>query len=329
MHQRLERFFSEANRRVPFFSNSSSPSSRAVFSRRRFEGRLELCDCHSRDQPNSSRRNVTSLLALSSSSSSSYSSSSSSSSSSSEAEGTKPALSVTDLTYRPASAAKPLLKGVSFELKKGRIGLIYGPSGSGKSTLLNVLAGFAGNEVALDNDVKDVGVVFQFPERYFVGSTIIEELSFGWRHSDKIEVRSEFVTRLQAVLEICGLSHLQLDQKLSELSGGYQRRVAIAVQLLRKPSVLLLDEPTAGMDLPSIAALCKTLKSVKDRSASVLVVSHDTEMLLQIADDVWEMKAGGFLTAINRWWYNDCILMYTTVICNVFFFLQEKSKCAT
>ena len=64
----------------------------------------------------------------------------------------------------------------------------------------------------------------------------------------------------------------------------------------RKPSVLLLDEPTAGMDLPSISALCETLELVKETSA-VLVVSHDTEMLSQIADDVWQMKSGGILVA--------------------------------
>ena len=66
------------------------------------------------------------------------------------------------------------------------------------------------------------------------------------------------------------------------------------LQLLRKPSVLLLDEPTAGMDLPSIEALCATLEVVK-RESAVLVVSHDTEQLLKIADDVWEMKTGGLL----------------------------------
>ncbi len=70
--------------------------------------------------------------------------------------------------------------------------------------------------------------------------------------------------------------------------------MAIAVQLLRKPSVLLLDEPTAGMDFPSIEALCATLEVVK-RTSAVLVVSHDTEQLLKIADDVWEMKTGGLL----------------------------------
>jgi len=223
-------------------------------------------------------------------------------------------LEVRGLTYRPASAEKPLLNGVNFDLSPGRIGLIYGPSGSGKSTLLNVLAGFStsydgevtllpskalgngnGNGRGKTGTPRDVGVVFQFPERYFVGNTIMEELSFGWRHSSRVEARSEFVKRLVPVLKVTGLSDMPLDRKLTQLSGGYQRRVAIAVQLLRKPSVLLLDEPTAGMDMPSIEALCCTLESVKETSA-VLVVSHDTDMLQGIADDVWEMKTGGILT---------------------------------
>ena len=154
------------------------------------------------------------------------------------------ALEVSHLTYKPVSASRTLLNDVSFALTQGRIGLIYGPSGSGKSTLLNVLAGFAtpyDGQIASASSAegasggtrqlgqweqgkggRGVGVVFQFPERYFVGNTIIEELSFGWRHSNSLEVRSEFVQRLQPVLETTGLTHLSLDRRLSELSGGYQ-----------------------------------------------------------------------------------------------------------
>ena len=177
------------------------------------------------------------------------------------------ALEVRDLTYMPASASRPLLNGVTFDLAPGRIGLIFGPSGSGKSTLLNVLAGFCTSydgEVVLQSGsagraMRDVGVVFQFPERYFVGNTIMEELSFGWRHSNSAEVRSEFVESLQSVLRVTGLSHLPLDQKLAHLSGGYQRRVAIAVQLLGFIAARLRDGLVDVQAPGQPAATCATI----------------------------------------------------------------------
>ncbi len=213
----------------------------------------------------------------------------------------RPALKVSDLSYRPTGASHLVLDGVSLELRSRTLGLITGPSGSGKSTLLQVLAGFAtgySGSLALDSAGDDghdsVGVVFQFPERHFVGKTIFDELSFGWCHSNDLATRAEFVRRMPGTLALAGLADQPLESKLSEFSGGYQRRVAVAVQLLRRPSVLLLDEPTAGMDAASCDALCETLAAVKDTSA-VLVVSHDQEYLLRIADDVWEMKSGGQL----------------------------------
>ena len=220
------------------------------------------------------------------------------------------ALEVSHLSYRPVSAAAPVLNDVSLTLEENKIGLVIGPSGSGKSTLLHVIAGFSTsytgsikirpNKGGVSTSLKqstnkvrqDIGIVFQFPERYFVGKNVFEELSYGWRHSNGSDAHSDFAERLPQVIKVAGLSSVPLDKALKELSGGYQRRVAIAVQLLQNPSVLLLDEPTAGMDLPSCKALCDTLRNVKIASA-VLVVSHDTEFLSRIADDTWTMKNGG------------------------------------
>jgi len=146
---------------------------------------------------------------------------------------------------------------------------------------------------AASGTAGSVGIIFQSPERHFVGDTVADELGFGWKHAADPAVRS--LQRLPGVLRATGLSQIPFDSRLGELSGGYQRRVAIAVQLLRNPAVLMLDEPTAGLDLASCKALLATLVAAK-ASTAILVTSHDEE-IERIADCVWEMKTGGYMHA--------------------------------
>jgi energy-coupling factor transport system ATP-binding protein len=159
-------------------------------------------------------------------------------------------LSIRNLSYHPAAAPIAILQNISFELRSPQLGLMVGPSGSGKSTLLEVLAGFVEwtsgsiywqtQELTPDYLQQICGLVFQFPERHFCGSTILEELRLG-----HIDLEGD---RIQGALNSVGLSHLNPSLSPQSLSGGQQRRLALAVQLIRQPSLLLLDEPTAGLD---------------------------------------------------------------------------------
>lgn len=198
-----------------------------------------------------------------------------------------------NLIYHPTATPTAILKSINMELAQQQLGLIIGPSGSGKSTLLEILSGlveptdgkvFWRTKELTPEDLQQLGgLVFQFPERHFCGGTILEELRLG--HP---ELRSERVK--QALLEV-GLEHLPLDTSPQALSGGQQRRLALAVQLIRQPLLLLLDEPTAGLDWSMRRQLVSLLAKLK-KDWTLLVVTHDAGELLAIADQCWTLSHG-------------------------------------
>ena len=198
-----------------------------------------------------------------------------------------------NLTYHPPATPTAILKGLSLELAPQELGLVIGPSGSGKTTLLEILAGLAeqtggsvfwrDQELMSDHLQQLAGLVFQFPERHFCGNTILEELRLG--HP---ELGSE---RVYEALGEVGLADLSLSTPPHALSGGQQRRLALAVQLIRQPSVLMLDEPTAGLDWSMRRQLVSLLAKLKTHW-TLLVVTHDAGELLQLADRCWTLKQG-------------------------------------
>lgn len=202
-------------------------------------------------------------------------------------------LYVKNLIYYPAATPDAILKSINLELEPQQLGLIVGPSGSGKSTLLEILAGLARKtsgtihwrqqELNTEHLQQLGGLVFQFPERHFCGKTILEELRLG--HP---EIRKE---RLDEVLKSVGLSHVALQTSPQSLSGGQQRRLALAVQLIRQPYLLLLDEPTAGLDWSMRQQLVTLLSQLK-KQWSLLIVTHDASELIGIADRCWTLSHG-------------------------------------
>ncbi|GAC1468928.1 MAG: ABC transporter ATP-binding protein [Chamaesiphon sp.] len=198
-----------------------------------------------------------------------------------------------NLIYHPPAVSTAILKSLNLELAPQQLGLVIGPSGSGKSTFLEILAGLAektsgglfwrDRELTPEDLQQLGGLVFQFPERHFCGGTILEELRLG--HP---ELGSERVT--EALNEV-GLSHLPLHTSPHSLSGGQQRRLALAVQLIRQPHLLLLDEPTAGLDWSMRRQLVSLLAKLKTHW-TLLVVTHDAGELLTIADCCWTIDRG-------------------------------------
>jgi len=202
-------------------------------------------------------------------------------------------LHLRDLSYHPAAAPRPILAEINLALPPQQLGLVIGPSGSGKSTLLEILAGLAeqtsgtiqwGTQFLDTYELQYLaGLVFQFPERHFCGSTIFEELRLG--HP---EMTSD---RVHQALQEVGLDHLSLGAAPVTLSGGQQRRLALAVQLIRQPNILLLDEPTAGLDWSMRQQLVKLLQKLKEHW-TLLVVTHDAADMMAIADCHWRITQG-------------------------------------
>lgn len=198
-----------------------------------------------------------------------------------------------NLVYHPTASPTAILKNVSLQLAPQEMGLVIGPSGSGKSTLLEILAGLAvpttgqvqWRDQPLDAESLQqmAGLVFQFPERHFCGHTVLEELRLG--HPDLTQAR------VQETLAAVGLGAIALEALPHALSGGQQRRLALAVQLIRQPYLLLLDEPTAGLDWSMRRQVVDLLKQLKQQW-SLLVVSHDAEELSPLADRCWRLDHG-------------------------------------
>lgn len=202
-------------------------------------------------------------------------------------------LVIQDLLYHPPATVQPVLNGICLELPHQQMGLVIGASGSGKSTLLEVLAGFVewhsgsvqwrSQSLGTEELEQLSGLVFQFPERHFCGATILEEMRLG-----HINLEGD---RLDGVLESVGLGNLSMHTSPQALSGGQQRRLALAVQLLRQPYLLLLDEPTAGLDWSMRKQLISLLEKLR-QNWTLLVVTHEPDELRHICDRAWQMEQG-------------------------------------
>uniref|UniRef100_A0ACD5V6R6 Uncharacterized protein n=1 Tax=Avena sativa TaxID=4498 RepID=A0ACD5V6R6_AVESA len=221
-------------------------------------------------------------------------------------------LEVRKVSYRPPGTEQSLLNQTSLSLPEKSFGLIFGRSGSGKTTLLQLLAGLSeptsgsiciqkyddsGNPTGLPELLASqrVGIVFQFPERYFLSDTILEEVTFGWpRQKADSLLRGQLALKLQNAMNSVGLSTIALDEHPQSLSGGFKRRLALAIQLVQTPDLLLLDEPLAGLDWKARADVVNLLKDLK-KDHTILVVSHDLRELYPLVDRSWRMEMGGVL----------------------------------
>jgi energy-coupling factor transport system ATP-binding protein len=213
-------------------------------------------------------------------------------------------LELRSLHYHPATAAQPVLRGLNLQLQVGKPALVAGRSGSGKSTLLELICGLAeptggrsGGSILWNGALLSArqrrwlcGLLFQFPERHFLGLSVGQELRLGQRRLDG--------DRLAAVLELVGLSGISLQQRPEQLSGGQQRRLALAVQLLRDPRVLLLDEPTAGLDWAVRRDVVDLLAGLA-RERAVLVVTHEPDLFAALTPCTWQLVQGRLEGGLN------------------------------
>lgn len=200
------------------------------------------------------------------------------------------------------------LDKLSFHIPSGSFVAVIGHTGSGKSTLIQHLNGLAvpsegevhiGEFVlAADRKPKDmkalrsrVGVVFQYPEHQLFEETVAKDIAFGPANFgvDKEEIQR----RMKQVLPAVGLSEQLLDRSPFDLSGGQMRRVAIAGVLCAKPDVLVLDEPTAGLDPRGRNEIMDMFYQLHQREGlTTVLVTHSMEDAVKYADQVIIMNGG-------------------------------------
>lgn len=218
-------------------------------------------------------------------------------------------ISVNNLSYTYETANKIKNKAVdniNFSLLDGEILGIVGKTGSGKSTLVRMLNGLltptSGEVILNDKNVhKDfknsselffkVGLVFQYPEHQLFERTVFDDIAFGLRNKNMLE--QEIKNIIEKTIAILGIGKNLLSCSPLELSGGEKRKCAIAGIIAMNPEVLILDEPTAGLDYQSKKYLMECLNDYcKIEKKIVIFISHVLEEVVDIADKLLVMDSG-------------------------------------
>ncbi len=194
-----------------------------------------------------------------------------------------------------------ILSDISFSIERGSFTLITGPNGSGKSLLLKLIKGLLkptsgrilleGKEVTYSakKRLSSVGLVFQDAETQIVGQSVERDILFGLENLGlPFSVQQE---RLDAVVQLLDLGK-QLKQRPRTLSGGEKRRLSIAGVLVMEPKVLIMDEPFANLDYPSVVQVLKTLLRLKNEGHTIILVSHEVEKILAYIDSVIILSEG-------------------------------------
>lgn len=201
-------------------------------------------------------------------------------------------LSVKEVWFRYGKDLPDVLKDFSLEARSGEIVCLLGGNGTGKSTALRLIA-------ALNKPYRGeilvrgrAALLPQDPQLLFVRKTVKEDLEDVLAKQDLS--REETERRVERVLALCRLSAVK-DRHPYDLSGGEQQRAALAKVLLTEPKVLLLDEPTKGMDARLKAELASVLRKLRDGGACVLLVSHDIDFCAEYADRCALVFDGGIV----------------------------------
>lgn len=214
-----------------------------------------------------------------------------------------PRVSVENLSFSYLSGQAPVLDGISFSLPPGRIVALIGPNGSGKTTLVKHLNGLIrpgpgtvridGTDVSRKSVAelsRSVGFVFQNPDYQIFSATVAEEIAFGMNNLGIPGGEQE--ERIKALLADPVFSSLDPASHPLRLSGGEKQRVALAGTLVMGCGVLVLDEPTHGMDGRLKTGLARILMQEKARGTTIVIVTHDLAFTAECADRVIVLGGG-------------------------------------
>lgn len=213
-------------------------------------------------------------------------------------------------TYSPNSPLEyEALNDVSLEIKEGSFTCIVGKTGCGKSTLIQQMNGLlvpTKGKVIIDDFVvsknrkertkklqplrKHIGIVFQFSEYQLFEETVEDDVAFG---PTNFGVKKEKALKIaHEALKQVGIDESYYKKSPFELSGGEKRRVSIAGILALKPSILVLDEPTAGLDPVGAESTLKLFQELNKNGTTIVLVTHDMNIVFEYASDVVVMDDG-------------------------------------
>lgn len=218
---------------------------------------------------------------------------------------------------KKTSQEKFVLEDINLEFKNGNVYAIVGKCGSGKTTLVELINGILlpttgyidilsyqldqNKKIKNINNLRNkIGLVFQFPEEQFFASTVEKEIEFALTCFNY--KKSGMKKRIKDALLMVGLDESFLNRDPFTLSHGEKRLVAIASILVFNPKIIVLDEPTVGLDSSSKKNILKIIRMLKTRyNKTVIIVSHDTDFLLKISDEVIILADGKVALKGNKY----------------------------
>ena len=211
--------------------------------------------------------------------------------------------------YSPKTPfAKQALRGVDLKIEDGDFFGIIGGTGAGKSTLVShfnaltrvqkksgtvVVDGvdLSGKRLDLKKLRASVGMVFQYPEHQLFDDTVEKDVAFGPKNLGLS--KDEQAARAKQAIELVGLDYAEFAQRSPfELSGGQKRRVAIAGVIAMHPKILVLDEPTAGLDPKGKREIMKLILNIKQLCPTVIMISHNMDEIAEYCNKIAVMKNG-------------------------------------
>ncbi|WP_034869996.1 ABC transporter ATP-binding protein [Clostridium lundense] len=221
------------------------------------------------------------------------------------------------------------LKNINFKLHKGEVMAVMGENGAGKSTLFKIICGLIDSytgkvliegenlkKISIDKRIKKIGYLSQNPNDYFGRKTVFDEVGYTLENINEYDEK-----RVNSVLELLDLTHLK-DRNPRDLSGGEKQRTAIACTLVTDPDVLILDEPTRGMDSMAKENLGSIIKELSSRGKSIVLITHDADFAGDYVNSVMLMFNGEIVAKgdANTILYDS--IYYSPQIAKVF-----KKKC--
>ncbi|MBR0058536.1 MAG: ATP-binding cassette domain-containing protein [Methanobrevibacter sp.] len=220
-------------------------------------------------------------------------------------------LSIKNLSYTYPDGTRAL-KNINMEILKGQKVAIMGPNGAGKSTLFSHFNGLTeptsghleidGKKMEYDKNTllevrQKVGIVFQDPNDQLFAPTVKEDVAFGPMNLGLSY--EEVEKRMNEALTLVGMEKFK-DKTPHHLSGGQQKRVAIAGIIAMKPEIMILDEPTAGLDPQGVEKVLEILNNLNKEGMSIVISSHDIEMVNGFAEKIFVLNEGEILASGDK-----------------------------
>lgn len=204
------------------------------------------------------------------------------------------------------------LKNINIEIEKGEKVAIIGPNGAGKSTLFSHFNGLTeptsgcvkieGKPISFEKDEllkvrQKVGIVFQDPNDQLFAPTVKEDIAFGPMNLGLSY--NEVEKRVEDALKMVGMENYE-DKTPHHLSGGQQKRIAIAGIIAMKPELMILDEPTAGLDPDGVEKVLNILNQLNEEGMTLIISSHDIDMISKYADKIFVLYNGEIIESGNK-----------------------------